>query len=276
MDTSLVYFWSSEGFPDFIESRKLCWHGWGPRICFPFLDHSALLDSQGTEVAQGKKNIFLLQKETRENWWMLLWSSKSNNASSSVCSCHIQGTSHERRRGKTFSDVSQWLRTPQQFGECTNTSMAQGLRGTGLKKPSRPIIVTAQMEEVAAGYVYSDHQRAQRMRLSIKERMLWVKRKKEYESRLWRMTLKNQIWLTCKLPMNHHTTHSPGLSVWRWALWSPLQQALPDDLCVFRSVNSAPLWPTAQLPWRLHRAVRNLTDTCPVNRTTLETTGMHT
>lgn len=53
------------------------------------------------------------------------------------------------------------------------------------------------------------------MRVSIKERTLWVKRKKEYESRLWRVTLKNQIWLTGKLSMNHHTTHSPGLSVWR-------------------------------------------------------------
>lgn len=147
---------------------------------------------------------------------MLLWSSKSNNASSSVCSCHIQGTSHERRRGKTFSDVSQWLRTPQRFGECTNTSMAQGLRGTGLKKPSRPIIVTAQMRRkwllAMSTVIIKGHNE---MRLSIKERMLWVKRKKEYESRLWRMTLKNQIWLTCKLPMNHHTTHSPGLSVWR-------------------------------------------------------------
>lgn len=105
MDTSLVYFWCSEGFPDSIESRKLCWHGWGPRICFLFLDHSVLLDSQGTEVAQGKKNIFLLQKETRENWWMLLWSPKSNNASSSVCSCHIQGTSHKGKEGK-FSLMS--------------------------------------------------------------------------------------------------------------------------------------------------------------------------
>lgn len=169
-------------FPDFIESRQLCWHGWGPRICFLFLDLSALLDSQGTEAAQGKKNIFLLQKETRENWGMLLWSSKSNNASSSVCSCHSQGTSHERRRGKTFSNVSQWLRTPQRFGECTNTSRAQGLRGTGLKKPSRPIIVTAQMEEVAAGYVYSDHQRAQRNAvvnqrenaMSQEEKGIWV------------------------------------------------------------------------------------------------------
>lgn len=90
-----------------------------------------------------------------------------------MCSCHIQGTSHERRRGKTFSDVSQWLRTPQRFGECTNTSMAQGLRGTGLKKPSRPIIVTAQMRRkwllAMSTVIIKGHNE---MRLSIKERML--------------------------------------------------------------------------------------------------------
>lgn len=66
MDISLVYFWCSKGFPDSIQSQKLCWHGWGPRICFLFLDDNVPEDSQGKRGGTGeKKDIFLLLKEKK-------------------------------------------------------------------------------------------------------------------------------------------------------------------------------------------------------------------
>lgn len=62
MDISLVYFWCSKGFPDSIQSLKLCWHGWGPRICFLFLDHNALEDSQGERGSTGQEKHFSATK----------------------------------------------------------------------------------------------------------------------------------------------------------------------------------------------------------------------
>lgn len=62
MDISLVYFWCSKGFPDSIQSLKLCWHGWGPRICFLFLDHNALEDSQRVRGSTGQEKHFSATK----------------------------------------------------------------------------------------------------------------------------------------------------------------------------------------------------------------------
>lgn len=62
------------------------------------------------------------------------------------------------------------------------------------RESSNTSMITPDEDEVAAGYVHSDQPKAQHNETVNQENnAIWVKRKKKYESGLWRMTLKNQV-----------------------------------------------------------------------------------